>query len=95
MCCFISVLLFFGPRLALLVYWLLPAGQYRMQVAFNSLLWPLLGLIFLPWTALAYVLLFPMYGLDWVILGIALLADLSAYSGGARHRRRLPGYRGL
>jgi hypothetical protein len=31
-------------------------------------IWPLLGLIFLPWTTLMYVIVFPVIGLDWLWL---------------------------
>lgn len=92
MCCFFSALLFFGPRLAFLVYWLIPAGRVRIFVAFDTWILPLLGLIFLPWTVLAYVLFFPIIGFDWLWLGLALLADIAGYAGGARNRSSIPGY---
>lgn len=90
MCCFFSVLLFFGPRLAFLVYWLL--SPVRVNFVFNTFIWPLLGLIFLPWTTLMYLLVFPINSFDWVWLAIALLIDLASYGGGAYNRRRVPGY---
>jgi hypothetical protein len=94
MCCFFASLVFFGPRLAFLVYWLFPAGQVRINLVFNTFIWPLLGLIFLPWTTLMYVLIFPIAGFDWLWLGIALLLDIASYGGGAYNRRRVPGYTG-
>lgn len=94
MCCFFSSLLLFGPRLAFLIYWLIPVGRLKVVLVFNTWIWPLLGLIFLPWTVLMYVLLFPMIWFDWIFLGIAFLADLAAYTGGFRSRRQVPGYRG-
>lgn len=94
MCCFFASLVFFGPRLAFLVYWLFPAGQLRINLVFNTFIWPLLGLIFLPWTTLMYVLIFPIGGFDWLWLGIALLLDIASYGGGAYNRRRVPGYTG-
>lgn len=87
MCCFLSTLLFFGPRLAFLVYWLLPYGRAKTYLAFHTFIWPLLGWIFLPWTTLAYVIFFPIVGFDWIFIGLALLADIAAYSGGYRNRR--------
>jgi hypothetical protein len=87
MCCVLSTLLVFGPRLAFLVYWLFPVGRAKTFLVFQSFLWPLLGWIFLPWTTLAYVIFFPIGGLDWIWLVLAVLADLAAYSGGYRHRR--------
>ena len=92
MCCFFSALLFFGPRLAFLVYWLIPAGRLKIFVAFDTWILPLLGLIFLPWTTLMYVVFFPIFGFDWLWIGLALLADLAGYAGGVRNRRSVPGY---
>jgi hypothetical protein len=94
MCCFFTTILFFGPRLAFLVYWLLPIGRVKIFSAFNTWIWPLLGLIFLPWTTLMYVLVFPIFGLDWLWLGLALAADIAGYVGGARNRKQVPGYPG-
>lgn len=92
MCCFFSTLLFFGPRLGLLVLWLFPAGAVQINRAFSTWIWPLLGIIFLPWATLMYVILFPIYGFDWVWLGLALAADIAGYVGGVRNRRQIPGY---
>ena len=93
MCCFFTTLVLLGPRIGILVYWLLPYGQVRFNLAFSSWFWPLLGLIFLPWTPLMYVIVFPITGFDWIWLVIALLADIGSYSGGAYgNRNQLPGY---
>jgi len=87
MCCLFAVLLFFGPRIAFLIYWFNPAGHQRVSQAFTTWLWPLLGLIFVPWVTLVYVLVFPIHGLDWLWLGLALLADFGGYSSGASQSR--------
>jgi hypothetical protein len=88
MCCLISSLLLFGPRIAFLVYWfLLPRGGAQVRAAFGNWLVPLLGVIFLPWTALAYVLVFPVAGFEWFLVALAFLVDLAAYGGGYRSRR--------
>ena len=94
MCCFFTTLLFFGPRLAFLIYWLVPVGRVKIFLAFNTWIWPLLGLIFLPWTILMYVIVFPVGGFDWIWLGLAFAADIAGYVGGARNRNRVPGYSG-
>jgi hypothetical protein len=94
MCCFFTTLLFFGPRLAFLIGWLTPWGQLKVNLAFNTWIWPLLGLIFLPWTTLMYVLVFPINTFDWIWLGFALLADIAGYVGGAQNRQKVPGYPG-
>lgn len=87
MCCFLTTLVLIGPRAAVVIWWL--AQPLRWQSAFTSLVWPLLGFLFLPWVTLAWVLVVPggVAGLDWVWLGLALAADLGSYGGGAYGRR--------
>ena len=93
MCCFYTILLFIGPRLAMMVLWLTQYGYIKINLAFNGWLLPLLGWIFLPWTTLMYVFVFPIAGFDWLWLGLALIADLGMYGGGAYgNRNRMPGY---
>ena len=66
-----------------------------MTAAFGgSWFWALLGLIFVPWTTLMFTLVYPIVGFDWVWLGIAVLADISAYAAGAARRRDVSYYRG-
>jgi hypothetical protein len=94
MCCFFVSLFFFGPRLAFLVYWLL--APLRVTTAFGAFNFPwlvgLCGLIFLPWTALMFVLVFPLNGFDWVWIGLAVAADIFSYVGGYHKRQQVPGY---
>jgi hypothetical protein len=93
MCCFITTLFLLGPRVAVLIWWLI-RPVYFMTV-FNTWIWPLLGLIFLPWTTLMYVIVSPLgiVGFDWLWIGLAVLADLSTYAGGGYgNRDRIPGY---
>lgn len=93
MCCIFTILVFLGPRAGILVWWLF--DQTRWQRTFENFLWPFLGFIFVPWTTLMYVLVFPggVTGFDWFWLGLGLLADISWWSGAAA-RRRVPGYTG-
>ncbi len=91
MCCFFATLMFLGPRFAFLVYWLLVPG--KVDAAFNTIIWPLLGLIFAPWATLMYVLVFPINNLDWLWVGLALVFDIAWYAGGAG-RKKVPGYSG-
>ncbi len=94
MCCVITLLLLIGPRAAALVWALL--DPQRWQVTFDNAVLPCLGIIFLPWTLLAYVLVAPggVDGLDWVWLVIAFLIDMGSTSGGAvKNRDRIRRYR--
>jgi hypothetical protein len=93
MCCLFTTLVLFGPRLAILVWWLI--DPVRWNQAFATFLWPLLGFLFLPWTTLMYVIVFPggVTGFDWVWLILMFIADIASYTGGAYgNRDRIPGY---
>jgi hypothetical protein len=95
MCCFITILFLLGPRFATLIWWLI--NPVRFNVAFSSFIWPILGVIFLPWTTLMYLIVWSpvtgVYGLDWLWLGLAVLADLGTYAGGGYgNRDRIRGY---
>jgi hypothetical protein len=87
MCCLVTVLVFLGPRALILIWWLVE--PLRWQQTFNTVLLPVLGFLFLPWTTLVYVLVAPggVVGVDWFVLGIAFLADLAAYAGGGYGNR--------
>jgi len=104
MCCISSIFLVFGSRLAILIWWL--SDQVRFINGFQTSflpfnqgipawLWTLAGAIFLPWTTLAYIFVYPggMTETKWIILGVGLLIDLASHGSGYHHRRRIPGYR--
>ena len=95
MCCLFTTLLLLGPRAVDVLWWLV--DPTRWNLAFDTLLWPLLGIVFLPFTTLMYVIVFPggITGLDIVWLGLAVVLDLlSWFGGGYGNRRQLPGYSG-
>jgi hypothetical protein len=94
--CLFALLAGFAPRLAFLFLWI--ARLAMVNTAFSMWIWPLLGLIFLPFTTLMYVLL--VYGVgglagwDWLWIGLALVLDLGHYFGGYRNRSQIPYYPG-
>lgn len=92
MCCFFASLVFFGPRLAVLVWWLFQPG--RFAATFTTFFWPLLGLIFAPWTLLMYILVAPLgiVGFDWIWIGLGVLLDLLSYGGGGYSNKERFGY---
>ncbi len=51
---------------------------------------PLLGFFLLPWTTLAYAVMWAssnrVSGFEWFIVVLAFLIDLSAFAGGRRRR---------
>jgi hypothetical protein len=88
MCCLALTAGFLGPRVALLAWWIF--GD-KVDLAFDTWLWPLLGVIFLPWTTLAYVLawgpLDGVSGIGWLVVAIGFAADLATYSSRAAKSR--------
>jgi hypothetical protein len=93
MCCMFTTLVLLGPRLGILVWWLINPVRFGLAFA-GSWLWPILGTIFLPWTTLMYLIVFPrgIVGLDWLWIGLGVLADISSYGGGGwGNRDRLRG----
>ena len=100
MCCFTTVFLVLVSRLGILIWWLLDSQRFTLAVkalnlpsvlAFPVWLWTLLGGIFLPWTTLAYLYVFPggITGYEWIVLGVGLLIDLAGHGGTYRHRNRI------
>jgi len=73
--------------LAILIWWLVERARFVLAFG-DSFLWSLLGFIFLPWTLIMYLLVFPggISGFDWLILALGLFADLSGYFGSYRNK---------
>ena len=75
MCCLVGAAAVVGPRFAVAIWWIF--GN-KVELAFDTWIWPLLGLIFAPWTTLAFLIAWQPGGLNgnWdailVLLGIAL-----------------------
>jgi len=87
MCCLITIMVLLGPRIAAILWWLMDTD--RWTTTFSSFWWPLIGIVFLPWTLLAYVAVSPggVTGLDWLWIILGLIIDLGSYSGGSRKKR--------
>jgi hypothetical protein len=81
-------MLLIGPRFAFALVWIF--GD-RVEHAFDHWVWPLLLLLFLPWTGLAYVLMWSAVGgvdgWEWVVVALGFLIDLASYSGRLAQRR--------
>jgi hypothetical protein len=99
MCCALLTLVFLGPRFFGVIWWLLRpltwAEAFAPWPGTPWWIWPLLGVIFLPWTTLIYIIIAPggVIGFDWLWLILAFVADIASYGGGAG-RRSIPGYEG-
>jgi hypothetical protein len=79
-----------SPRLAIVGVWLFSNILSR---AFDSSLLPFLGFFILPWTTLAYALMWDLgthtvTGFEWFVVGFAFLVDIGAYGGSAGQRKR-------
>ena len=79
---------FIGPRFAFLLVWIF--GD-RVDAAFSSWFWPLLGVLFAPWTILMYVLAWgPINGVSgagWLLVALGVFLDLVTYSSRAATSR--------
>jgi hypothetical protein len=89
-CCLLALIGLFSPRLAI---FLLAVFTNDLSRAFDSWLVPLLGFFLLPWTTLVYTLLWTttrhVDGVEWVLVGAAVLLDIGVVGGGqGRFRRR-------
>ena len=82
MSCLFSVLVFLGPRFGLIFWYLYQPG--RFDRIFDGWVAPVLGWLFLPWTTLMWVSvgLGGVSGIDWLWIGLGVLADVATYAGG-------------
>ena len=81
--CFVGCLALFFPRIAIILVWLF--SDY-LGTAYQTVLWPLLGFIFLPLTTLAYAFAInangSVSGIYLVIVVVAVLFDLGLLGAG-------------
>ena len=81
MCCFLLLFTALGPRFVILAMWLF--GD-RVDAAFSTWLWPLLGLLVAPWTTMMYLLAWSrpdgVSGADWILVAIGVAIDLAVYA---------------
>jgi hypothetical protein len=87
--CFLLLFALISPRLALFAIFLFSDLLSR---AFDGAFLPLIGFFLLPWTTLAYAVMWStgtneVMGFEWFIVAIAFLADIGALGAGSRHRR--------
>jgi hypothetical protein len=90
--CLFALIAVLSPRLAVFLLW---AFTNYVDRAFNGgWVWPLLGLLFMPWTTLMYILAAAPAGdvhvAGWIVVGIGVLVDLSSWAQAAQNRRMSP-----
>ena len=88
MACLVVLLAFISPRLALFAIFLFSDLLSR---AFDSWFVPLLGFFLLPWTTLAYAVMWTassneVRGFEWFIVILAFIIDLGSYASRGRGR---------
>ena len=88
MACLVVLLAFISPRLAIIFVAIFSDILSR---AFDSWFLPFIGFFILPWTTLAYAIMWDVgthevTGFEWFVVGLAFLCDLGSYFGGNRAR---------
>jgi hypothetical protein len=83
MCCGLAILALLGPRALAIFWWIFDTSSWNR--AFDSVIWPILGIVFLPWTTIMYLLVYQggITGFDWVWMGLAVAVDIASYGGSA------------
>lgn len=86
--CLVALLAVLSPRLAIVF---LAIFTNRFDFAFDNWWLPTLGFFVLPWTTLAWVVMYQPFlgvvGFSWFIVILAFLMDIfSSYSASARRR---------
>lgn len=89
--CLIGCFALFMPRLALVLVWLF--SDY-LGTAYQTVIWPLLGFIFMPLTTLAYAWAWhyghgSVAGIGLVVVVLAVLIDLGLLGTSGASRRRM------
>lgn len=91
--CALAGLAAFAPRLVLILMWIFGP---RINLAFDNFIVPVLGIIFLPYTTIMWVLVWtPIVGIagwDWLWIAMGVLLDLMKWGQIANTRRGIPGY---
>ena len=86
--CLVVVFALISPRLALVVMAIVSNVLSR---AYDGILLPLIGFFLLPWTTLAYGVMWDVgthkvTGFEWFVVVLAFLADLGTMGGARRSR---------
>lgn len=88
--CLIAVLAVFSPRLALFIIWVFT--PYVSRAFHGGWFWPLVGLIFLPFTTMAYSFAFVpgvgVTGTRWIWVFLGVVVDIIWHGGGIHGARK-------
>ena len=91
--CLFAIFAGLFPRLGLFIIWIV--RPVLVDAAFGTFIWPLLGIIFLPFATLIYVLLYtPGFGLtgwEWFWVILAGVFDIGHWAASYTQRNQIPG----
>jgi len=87
--CLLTLVALLFPRITILVLWIFTEW---FSGVFSSMIWPLLGFIFMPLTTLWYSVVVNQYGGQWNALTISVMVlavafDIGSNGSGYKHRR--------
>ena len=86
--CLLLLLMLISARITLVILWLF---SNLVDRAFDGWAVPFLGIVFLPWTTLIYVLLWSpaggVNGWEWILVALGVITDIGSYGRGAMQRR--------
>lgn len=92
--CLLAFAIAFAPRVMLILAWIF---SERWDRVWDTWLWPVLGIVFAPYTTIMYMLVYTPNGIEgwdwmWIIMGVIL--DVMKWGQVAANRNRIPGYPG-
>ena len=88
--CALALIALLFPRILIAVLWIFTNW---FNGVFSSLLWPVLGFIFLPVTMLWYSVVINQFGGVWsitniIVMVLAIAIDMGSWGGGYKSRNR-------
>jgi hypothetical protein len=91
--CLLAIAAGLAPRLVLIIMWIVGP---RINAAFDTFIWPLLGIIFVPYTTIMYVLVWSpitgVVGWDWLWIALGVWMDVMKWTRILENRKNIPGY---
>ena len=88
--CALALVALLFPRVLIAVLWIFTNW---FNGVFSSLLWPVLGFVFLPVTMLWYSVVINQFGGAWnitniIVMVVAIVIDMGSWGGGYKSRNR-------
>ena len=93
--CLLAFAAAFAPRVVLILAWIFNGDDRWNRVWHGDWFWPLMGIIFLPYTTIMYMLVWQPTGIQgwaWLWIGLGLFLDIMKWGQIANNRRGIPGY---